>query len=219
MSLTTYDGLVAAIIRTANRGTDADFAAAVPDFIALAEAEMRRVIRALSEVQTLDVTIDDDSFPLPCGFDGIVSFNGRGTSPRGWTYVAIDTLDGVFNPTGMNYSLSSDTIYFTKAPGDVRLRYRALFNPLGPRCRCNWVLTNHPDAYLYGALMQAAPYLEDDARLPVWGSLFGKAIDQINRQAINQMNGGPLLMRSDKVPDGGYRRAETYIAPADPTPA
>lgn len=32
----------------------------------------------------------------------------------------------------------------------------------------NWLLTNHPDIYLYGALVEAAPYLGEDPRVEVW---------------------------------------------------
>jgi hypothetical protein len=210
MPLSTYDELRAAIAKTANR-TDADFAASVPDFIALAEAEMRREIRARGEVQTLDLTIDDVTYPLPCGFDGMVAFNGTGAVNRGWTFVGIDTMDREFVPGANNYSLSADSLYFSRPPGDVRMRYRALFNALGPRVRCNWVLLKHPDAYLYGALKHAAPWLEDDARIGTWETLFSQAIADINRQAINQQNGGPLVMRSDRV-DQSYRPVTTFDA-------
>ncbi|MEI9890926.1 MAG: hypothetical protein WDN45_10435 [Caulobacteraceae bacterium] len=36
----------------------------------------------------------------------------------------------------------------------------------------NWLLAAHPDAYLYGALAQSAPYLKADERLSTWSSLF-----------------------------------------------
>ena len=43
----------------------------------------------------------------------------------------------------------------------------------------NWVLTSHPDVYLFGSLYQAAPYLKDDERVPVWESRYRSALDQI----------------------------------------
>jgi hypothetical protein len=45
----------------------------------------------------------------------------------------------------------------------------------------NWLLTSHPDVYLYGTLMEAAPYLHDDARVPVWKSLLAEAIEGVRR--------------------------------------
>lgn len=203
MALSNYEELKASVAKTANR-SDQAFIDAVPDFIALAEAEMRREIRARSETQTMTLSIDDTSYPLPCGFDGMVSFNGTGAANRAWGFVPINDIDSVFSPGANNYSLSADTIYFSRAPGEVLMRYRAMFSPLGVRTRCNWILSKHPDAYLYGALKHSAPYLEDDQRLGTWETLFSQAIQDINRQAINQQNGGPLMMRSDRA-DGRYR--------------
>ena len=45
----------------------------------------------------------------------------------------------------------------------------------------NWLLMLHPDAYLYGALLQSAPYLKDDARLGVWGQILETVIGDIVR--------------------------------------
>lgn len=196
--ISTYAELVTAIGRTANR-KDADFTAAIPNFIVLAEANLRRDVRARSEVQTIDLTVDEDSYPLPCGFDGIVSVNGTGDRPREITYVSSDTMDKSHWHGFNGYTISGNSLYFGRAPGDIRLRYRAMFAPLSERNRCNWILSNAPDAYLYGALMHSAPYLEDDARLSTWGGLYRNAVQGINTQAINQMIGGPLLMRSDRA--------------------
>jgi hypothetical protein len=56
----------------------------------------------------------------------------------------------------------------------------------------NWLLTSSPDAYLYGALTQAAPYLKDDARIPVWGELFTAAMTDIKLADLNESNGTRL---------------------------
>lgn|GEM_PF-1739135 len=210
----TYDELKAAIVKTANR-SDGDFALQTPRFIRLAEARMRRDIRARGETQTLDITIEEDSYPLPCGFDGIVSINGRGAGNRSVNYVSSDTMDKTQYPAVNSYTISGEDIYFSRAPGDIRLRYRALFAPLSARQRCNWILSKHPDAYLYGALIDSAPYLEDDPRLSTWASLFNSAIEGINKQALAQQFGGPLLIQSDRVYDGYTRTRGVMIPEAD----
>lgn len=43
----------------------------------------------------------------------------------------------------------------------------------------NWVLTSHPDLYLYGALLEAAPYLKDDSRVPIWEAAVEKLIGEV----------------------------------------
>ena len=41
------------------------------------------------------------------------------------------------------------------------------------------MLTHHPDAYLYGALVEAEPYLQNDKRLQVWAGLYNSTKDSI----------------------------------------
>lgn len=40
----------------------------------------------------------------------------------------------------------------------------------------NWLLTAHPDIYLYGTLVESAPYLRDEERLPVWEQRYQDAV-------------------------------------------
>lgn len=194
----TYDELKSAVSRFANR-KDADFVASIPDFIALAEAEMRREINARGEVKTLDLDLEDEYWPLPCGFDGVVSINGTGDY-RKINYVSSDVLDqqGWANYAN-GYTISGNAMYFGRAPGGVKLRYRTLFEPLSDRNRCNWLLQKHPDVYLYGALKQTAMFLEDDSRLGSWANLYANAVDAVNQQAIEQSFSGPIKIRATGV--------------------
>lgn len=43
----------------------------------------------------------------------------------------------------------------------------------------NWLLTKAPDLYLYASLSQAAPYLNNDERIPTWMQLAQKAQDEV----------------------------------------
>jgi len=40
----------------------------------------------------------------------------------------------------------------------------------------NWLLAYAPDLYLYGALLEATPYLKDDERLATWSSLYANSL-------------------------------------------
>ncbi len=64
-----------------------------------------------------------------------------------------------------------------------RIAGAAAFAPLDSAAptSTNWVLDDHPDVYLYGALLETAPYLVDDARIPVWETLFEKRLSNILR--------------------------------------
>ena len=44
----------------------------------------------------------------------------------------------------------------------------------------NVVLNEAPDIYLFGALLQAEPFLLNDERVALWRDQFDRAIEQLN---------------------------------------
>lgn len=40
----------------------------------------------------------------------------------------------------------------------------------------NWLVQRNPNVYLYATLLEAAPYIQDDDRINVWGSGYQNAI-------------------------------------------
>jgi hypothetical protein len=60
----------------------------------------------------------------------------------------------------------------------------------------NWLLQTAPDAYLYGTLMEAAPYLHDDERIAVWSAGVQAAFADLNALSDEaSYNAGPLAWR------------------------
>lgn len=58
----------------------------------------------------------------------------------------------------------------------------------------NWLLSSHPDIYLYGALAESAPYLKHDQRIATWkGELEPRMADLIAQSTRAMMSGGPLI--------------------------
>ena len=84
-----------------------------------------------------------------------------------------------------------DTNYATE------LTYYSKLSKLSSSVATNFILDSSPDAYLYGSLLQAAPYLQDDARIPVWAGLYERALTDL--QAADDRastSGGRLLTRA-----------------------
>lgn len=211
MSLSDYTGLKAEVADWLNK-KNPELIARVPSFIELCEAQMRRELKTQNGIETIEIEADGDTYALPCDFDGLVSVSSLSGASRRLTFLPPDLFDQR-NWNGRSwigdqgwawvswsdcYTISGDTLYFNAGPGSVRMRYRTLFPPLSAYNRCNWLLKKHPDAYLYGSLMQAAPYLRDDERIGVWGGMYRNALDSINRQALN-LQTGDLRMQSDRV--------------------
>jgi hypothetical protein len=95
---------------------------------------------------------------------------------------------------------------------EIEMVYRAYITPLGnpvvtpapppgtpanlDPAPTNWLLQTAPDAYLYGTLMEAAPYLHDDERIPVWASGVQAAFADLNALSDEATyNAGPLSWR------------------------
>jgi hypothetical protein len=76
-----------------------------------------------------------------------------------------------------------------------QITYYAKIAALSADGDTNWLLTNHPDLYLYGALVHTAPYLKDDARLAVWAGLMVQAMGEIEEENNAARFGSPLRMR------------------------
>jgi len=85
----------------------------------------------------------------------------------------------------------------------VQMVYYAEIPPLGDgvgQNQTNWLLELYPNVYYYGALMQAAPYLKDDARIAVWSSLYERLADKIEvANGRAQFSGAPMRMRVNKA--------------------
>lgn len=199
----TYAQLKLAILRWLNKENLDGGDALAAELVALAEARMRRDIIAQPDVVTLDFDIDDLTYPLPSGFDGLVSLTRTADDRTPITYLPPDQLDAQYRSEGgfgRRYTISNNMLYFDAAPGDVRMRYRSLFCPLSTSNRCNWILDNHLDAYLFGALVDSAAYFRDDPRTGLWQSKYEAAVEAINKQARRQQTNGPLKMRVPLCP-------------------
>lgn len=77
----------------------------------------------------------------------------------------------------------------------IEMVYRSYIPSLNSNTT-NWLLALAPDAYLYGTLMEAAPYLHEDDRIQVWGAGVQAAFDKLNELSEDALyNAGPLVIR------------------------
>ena len=188
MALTTYTELKASVAGWLNR-TDLTTAIA-DDFIPLAEAEMKRRLRRATESTTIYISAGNMNGPTDMAAP--ITLRLSSTSPsldKPLTFCTPEMLGeelawhaGVEGrPT--HYAFYDGQLQFAPVPDqsyDGILLYYQQLTPLSGSVPSNAVLAEAPDAYLFGALLQAAPYLEHDERIPVWQRKFDAAIDQLN---------------------------------------
>ena len=59
----------------------------------------------------------------------------------------------------------------------------------------NWLLTLAPDLYLYGALLESAPYIKEDGRIQTWALGFSSALNELNNLGpTSTFNAGPVTV-------------------------
>ncbi|MCW5697218.1 MAG: hypothetical protein KIS96_10880 [Bauldia sp.] len=164
---TTYATLIAAVGEMRER-SDAAFVAQVPTFVALAEAKLNRLLRLrVNEVEApLAATPGSRALALPADFlDPVALFLTTGGQhvplrPYAAGTLALETAGGV--PSA--FAVDGDTLQLDR-PADAAhsfvLRYRKRLFALAASDP-NWLLVNHPDVYLFAALIEAADWENDD---------------------------------------------------------
>jgi hypothetical protein len=63
----------------------------------------------------------------------------------------------------------------------------------------NWLLTAHPDIYLWGTLSASAPYIGNDARLATWQTLYAQAVLAARTIDRQRKVGSGMQVRPDVV--------------------
>lgn len=192
MALDTYANLQSAIITWAMRDGEADFAAAVPDFITGCEQLINYGAQSSDALRTSDM---ETSVTLTPDANGICTLPTdyltwrrvtANTSPlRDLELVAADWANHrypISDPGNPKFFfIKGSSLYIV--PGcssTVTLDYYQKIPALSDANPTNWLLSKAPMIYLYGSLMQAAPFMMDDSRLATWGKLFSEATAGFN---------------------------------------
>lgn len=182
-----------------------DLTSVIPTFIGLAEAQMERALRVRQMVGRSTAEIDTQYSALPPDFLEAKTFKVISSRPiQPIEFVTPEQMDGMDQ---MSASAPGIPKYFTIIGNQIRvsptpdstyeveLVYTTRLPKLSNSNTSNWLLQSSPDAYLYGALMQAAPYLKDDERITVWGTLYNTAVEAIKVADQNASASGLIKAR------------------------
>ena len=203
MALSTYTELKTSIGDWLNRS---DLTSVIPDFISLAEAQVERTLRTRQMIVRANASFDAEYGAVPSDFLETKSLKLTSTNPQTpLEFLSIDALDN----KAAEYNGSGKPRFFGVVGGQFRivptpdatytteLTYYAKLTKLSSSVATNWLLTANPDIYLYGALLQAAPYLQDDARIQTWATLYERALnDSQTADDRGASSGGALLTRA-----------------------
>jgi hypothetical protein len=205
MALTTYTELKTSLADWLNRS---DLTSVIPDFISLAEAQMERQLRTRQMIVRANATFAAaaEYGTVPDDFLETKSIKLNTNPITNLQFQTIDAMDSLSNTT---YLSSGKPLYFSVVGNQFRLLpipdgeytaelvYYAKLTKLSSTVATNFLLTQAPDVYLYGSLLQAAPYLQDDARISVWSSLYAAGLEQLQiADDRGATSGGAILTRA-----------------------
>jgi hypothetical protein len=205
-----YTDLQAAIVEYLGRDQDATLIARIPTFIQLFEAKMNRslFVRQMEQrsTTTIDVNGSEPEFiELPSDFQSMRRI--RISSVEGKPYLSFMSGTQMDEYRQFSADVANQPIYFTIFGNEIELVptpdqdytiemvYRQNVPPLASN-DTNWLLTLAPDLYLYGALLEVAPYIKEDDRIQTWALGLKTALDGLNNLGLTStFNAGPMMMR------------------------
>lgn len=185
MPLDTYAELQSAVADFLDRQ---DLTAVIPTFISLAEADINRKLRDWRMETRTTLSASSQYTALPTNWLETIRLQVTGgtseiqlASQGALAEMRAAINDQTGKPT--HYAFTGGQLELFPTPDqayDLDLVYVAKVPALSNAATSNWLLTTAPDVYLYGALMQSAPYLKDDARTAIWAGLYAEAIGGLN---------------------------------------
>lgn len=184
MALATLADLKASVQNWLHR---TDMSSQVIELITLAESRLNRALRLrVLEVDTpLTATPGSRFLPLPAGYNQPVTLwleafiprrELQQRQPQMLNYRPVATYPNFWAIDGAQIAL--DRLAGAAYPFSFRYQERLSLTTDGDT-GTNWLLTNHPDAYLFATLLESAPFIRDDARIAVWQDRYDRCIKEI----------------------------------------
>lgn len=197
----TWEELKASVAEWLNRS---DLTAKIPELIAFAERRFNRIITVPEREAVATTTLSGPALALPDDFWALRSIFIDSDPRAALQQVSPSVLRSEYavQVTGKPrvFAIIDDQFVFGPAPDDtytVNVTYYATIPALGDAVATNWLLTKHPDIYLYGTLLQAEAYLWNDNRLDVWKAALDEAIGElIESGRRRQTSASPMRLRN-----------------------
>lgn len=200
MALANYSDLLTALGNWSKR---TDLTAVYPDFVALAEARMSKDLRVRSQVVTATLTTvsGTQTVALPSDFLEAENLTITSTTPQGaLSVVTPEYMDRKY-PAG--YGNGQPVVYCTIGANlllgptpdsaySISLVYYSKVPSLQSNST-NWLMTNHPGAYLAACMAEVCSYTFDDERIAGWNERYQAEITAIRKADDDAIRSGSAM--------------------------
>ena len=199
MAISNYTELKTAVANWLDRD---DLTDRIPEFIALAEARFNRILRLRSmEVKyTADTVAAQRNLALPASYIQMRNFQVNTSPLTVLSYVTPEIYDrlwgGSTQGTPEFYTILADEVSLGPIPAsvmEVEMLFYKKFTNLSGSATTNSLLTDSPDLYLYGAMLEAEPFIMNDERVPLWAAALERAVSDMQEQDNKDRHSGSAL--------------------------
>ncbi len=207
MAISNYTELQTAVANWLDRD---DLTARIPEFIALAEARFNRVLRlrSMEAKYTANTVASQRNLALPTSYIQMRNFQVNTSPLTTLSYVTPEIYDrlwgGSTSGTPKFYTILANEVSFGPIPGsvmEVEMLFYKKFDNLSGSVATNWLITNAPDIYLYGSMLEAEPFIMNDERVPLWAAALERGVSDLQEQDNKDRHSGSALRVMNT---GGY---------------
>ena len=199
MAISNYTELKTAVANWLDRD---DLTDRIPEFIALAEARFNRVLRlrSMETKQTASTAAAQRNYALPTNYIQMRNFQLNTSPLTTLSYVTPEIYDrlwgGSSGGTPKFYTILADEISLGPIPGSVitmEMLFYKKFDNLSGSVATNWLITNAPDIYLYGTMLEAEPFIMNDERVQLWAAALERGVSDLQEQDNKDRHSGSAL--------------------------
>lgn len=193
----TYDSLTSSIQQYLER-RDKAVVDAIPTFITLAEFEIAEQVKTLGQLQlvTSTMTANNPVLQKPARWRKTVSMNVTINGKREpvllrkYEYLKSYWPDASQSDAPRYYADTDwDHWYLAPTPADdypFEVLYYERIAPLSETNQTNWLTQNAPNAMLFGALLQAMPFLKNDQR-QIFEQKYTQALQALKAEDVTRV--------------------------------
>lgn len=199
MALANYTDLLAAVAAWAHRN---DLTAVIPDFVTMAEARISRDLRLRKQITTttLVTTAGVRGVAIPADWLEFENVSAATVPERQLSYVNVEHLDSRFPSGGRTgspsvYTIEGDGLLFGPVPDSaytINILYYARFPSL-ITASTNWLMTNHPNIYLFATLAEAMFYTQNMEQLQAYTQRYQGELSQLQAMDDRSTHSGSAL--------------------------
>lgn len=208
MTAMTYTSLQTTLKNYLERGSNATqdpvFIEELPNLIGFAERRIALELNIQGMIQVVSGNFQANTavYDKPDRWHDTISWSfGTGTAPdyntrnilltRSYEYLGVYWPDRTQTDTPLFYA-DYDVNHWLVAPTPdaaypFEIVYYEVPELLSEAVQTNWFTENAPQLLLYASLLEAAPFLKNDERIPVWQSMYDRTAAMLNGEDLKKI--------------------------------